>query len=208
MKKIIIAIIFANSFIVANGQKQTESFELVKLLLPDSSATAKMFGWNCTAEINAAVKWLAAAPKLYGKDFSKEGKVNILLNGKPMVCEDNIGGSKHPCKWTVVLAGKKQGYSSFSLGAADFPVEEPGKEIAYLFPKNKGSFTFIKDCMEGAIMWSRLYKVTIPGKKTCWLMVEYESMSATASQYETSGIANTIGFTFYFDKAEAESKCQ
>ena len=139
--------------------------------------------------------------------MQQSGKASLLIAGEKFVCEDEIGGKTGDCNWQVSFQGNNAGYDRISVSTYNFPVNEPGSEIKMLFPKNESYFKLISKCIEGASYWVNMYEVKIPGRKTFYMISTYESMSATASQYESSGVANNFYLGFYFSRKMAEDNC-
>lgn len=207
MKKLSCLALFSLlSFSAISQTKQIELFDLVSALAPVKSETTNVLPWkNLPAQNSITLK--EKAPVKAGVFLQQSGSAAAVIDGKKFICEDEIGGAKGECKWAAFFQGKTQGYDHFGFSTSNFPVHEPGSEIKMLFPKDAASFKLLSKCIEGATYWMNLYEVIIPSKKTFWMISTYESMSATASQYETSGVANNFYFTFYFDRKMAEETC-
>ncbi|RYD69010.1 MAG: hypothetical protein EOP53_27870 [Sphingobacteriales bacterium] len=159
------------------------------------------------ASQNTVIKLKEKTPARSGAFLQQSGPASVVIDGKQFICDDEIGGSKGECKWEISFRGNNAGYDQFSFSTTNFPVNEAGSEIKMLFPKNTSSFKLLSKCIEGAAYWINLYEINIPGKKTFWMTSTYESMSATASQYESSGVANNFYFSFFFDRRIAEETC-
>ena len=195
------------SFSAFSQTKQVELFDLVSALAQSKSETTHTLPWKNLSSQNNTVIFKEKTPVKAGAFLQQSGSTAAVIDGKKFICEDEISGVKGQCKWEVFFQGKTPGYDQFGFSTFNFPVHEPGSEIKMLFPKNASSFKLVSKCIEGAAYWMNLYEVNIPGRKTFWMISTYESRSATASQYESSGVANNFYFTFYFDRKMAEETC-
>lgn len=209
MKKIIISAIIMVGAFMSNAQtKKIELIDLVKNYLPDASVAANSLSWTNGKDAAGAVKWQSINPTASGRYMVKYGSAAVLILGKPMTCVDEISEKKSSCKWQVSLTGTKTGYTSFSISTDNFPVNDPEKFLKTLFGEGASAFSLYKNCMEGAMFWSRALKVAIPGKKQVWMLMEKEALAGTAMQYESSGVSNNFRLTFYFDKKDVDNQCQ
>ena len=216
MKKITVFLIML--FLLQNGfaQNKIELFDFIKMLIPDSANSNKEMVWSTSTEFNKNMKWKSALPKnefIFGpggkkvEQWKKEGTARILLNGKDFTCENRVESIKHPCSWDFSFQGSRTGYSTIYISNTDFPIDDHDQAIEMLFEKNFSSFQRIKKCMEGAVMWEDLYTVRIPGKKPAWLLIQYESLSATGGQYKNTKTDNTFSLIFYLNKADIGPEC-
>ncbi|MEO6683486.1 MAG: hypothetical protein ABIN48_11755 [Ginsengibacter sp.] len=216
MNKLAALLIMLFLFQPVFAQSKTELFDLIKKMIPDEDQPGQGMPWNTSADINQSIKWNSSLPKsnqVYnssGKQIElwrKDGTARILLNGKDFLCENRVEGKKHSCNWSFSLFGAKTVYQGFFINVTDFPIDDPIQAIDMLFKENASVFQRYKKCIEGAVMWQDLYKVTIPGKRTVWMMVQFESLSATGPQYNNTKTDNTFTLGIYFNKEETDAEC-
>lgn len=195
-------------FLVLNATSQSKGIELIDFLSAASipkTETANSLPWQSVP--SQTVKWKEKAPVKVGTLSQQSGAAMVMIDGKKFICEDEIAGKKMECTWNVTFQGKPNGYDRFAVSTTNFPVQQPGSEIKLLFPKHGQYFKLISKCIDGASYWVNLYEVRIPGRKMFWMLSTFESMSATASQYENSGVANMFNLGFYFSRKMAEDNC-
>ena len=203
-------------FLQGSAQNKRELFELIKMMIPDVENTNKEMSWNTAPEINQFIKWKSPSPKstivfnTTGKKvekWTKEGNGRILLNGKDFTCENRVEGIKHTCRWEFSFYGSKTGYTDFYVNNVDFPIDDQDKAIDMLFRAKATFFQKIKKCVEGAVMWQDLYTVRIPGKRPVWLLIQFESLSATGGQYNHTKTDNLFTLAFYFNRVDIPVEC-
>lgn len=187
--------------------KPQELYDILSSLAIQKTDAANIIAWTKLPAQTTAIKWMDKSPVKAGTMMRRAGLAAALINGKKFICEDQIGGKKADCRWEIVFQGKPTGYDRISVSASNFPVNEAGSEIKMLFPQNVSSFKLVSRCIDGASYWRNLYEVNIPGKKTFWMTSTFESMSGTAAQYESSGVANNFYVDFYFNRKVAEDEC-
>lgn len=216
MKKVVLFPIILLLFQHVLAQNKLELFELIKMMIPNEENNTRVMSWNASPDLNKFIKWKSLSPKsslVYGTDgkkmeqWRKEGNGRILLNGVDFTCENRVEGIKHPCLWEMSLFGSSKGYSGFYVNNTDFPIDDQATAIDMLFREKAGYFRRINKCVEGAVMWQDLYTLKIPGKKSVWLLIQFESLSATGGQYNHTKTDNLFTLAFYFKKEDIPVEC-
>jgi hypothetical protein len=197
MKAIRIVLVVMAFSAAMNGQsKKIEIYDLIRNFAPGAGAKGSGFVWQGVSGGDKKAKAV----------WGKQGKVNLLLDGKPLSCT-NMDQKQYVCKWILTLAKNKQRYSEFTLSTEEFEINNPDEAVKLLFGEHSSYFTLERKCIEGASVWSRTYRVVLPGKKILWMYMNWESASATYSQYQASGIMSRFYMVFYLDRKKMEANC-
>ncbi|HRO17911.1 MAG TPA: hypothetical protein PLU07_06965 [Ferruginibacter sp.] len=202
MKKLIVCcMIWCTSY--AHAQTATEFTNLLKTLLPDEKNTARTLPWPTTNSI----VFKNAAPVKRGNSYYRAGTASVFIDGKKLICMDEISEKKQNCNWQIELEGDQKGYHSFSLGIRNFPGFNPETLAQTLFPKNEKVLTGMKVCLDGFTFNVHMYTVMLPGKRKAWMLAEYENRSATGAQYKAAGFSHIVTLMFYTDEKAALKQC-
>ena len=199
-------LLFMSSPILSQTKPQ-ELFDMLTSLTIAKSETGNTVAWKNLTAKSTAIKWKEKIPVRSGKLSRQTGTALVLINGKKFVCVDENKQEESECKWMISFQGSATAYDRIEFSTSNFPVNEAGDEIKMLFPKNAASFKLKSKCQEGASFWRNLYEVNIPGNKPFWMVSSFESMSGTASQYESSGVANNFYVGFFLNRQTAEDEC-
>lgn len=203
MKTIILLIIMQlfGNIIMAQVAK-TELLDLVKILGPDSATSTTITPWTGKEANSSRIKWKTTKP---GKDFTKMGTVTLTVKGKVLKCQ-SVKDNGMPCKWTVMLHGKKSGYNLFMLEADNLQFPDNKLDmIDYFFDKNKIKTKLLGKDIESVMYWNYRYLLQIPGEKDIWMKISYENRTGTAAQAESSNYTDLFYIEFYTDKKSFEA---
>lgn len=137
-----------------------ELYDLIYMLLPDENGNDIKFYFE-KLDVIKAVEWQKSD---YENGF---GILDIFINGKKEVEE-----------WSISIISNQ---SNFNIGkgttAYSFPYdEEQNTALEYLFANNEYSSKILeKKAFEIGAQYYVAYEVLFPGKKTFWLVEEYDS---------------------------------
>ena len=196
MKKALIICLALGSFFSGKGQYRTiELYDLVRSLLPDSTAVAPMVKWNETALQQKGITWQSPSPQQSESVFSMRGNLLLSINGKTFSCDVS---NNRPCPFQVYLEGNENGYTKISLDHLSSNEIIPEQQIGFLFNKTVKSKIYRKNQDTGQVK-VYTYECRIPGRRKFWLM--YATMM--------NPLGNSIYLKIYFsekDLKEEESK--
>ncbi|MEO6669801.1 MAG: hypothetical protein ABIN36_10020 [Ferruginibacter sp.] len=78
------------------------------------------------------------------------------------------------CNWNVLIIVDKQGYNSFEIITNDFEIDNKTDLFGYFLGNDKLKFSIV-DRLDGTSHWDITYKLSIPGKRTHWMRINYNS---------------------------------
>lgn len=188
---------------LAQAQSTTEFIQLLEALLPDAKNTARTQPWPSVPYI----VYKNSTPVKRGNSFYRSGTASVFVDGKKLICVDEISEKKQNCNWQIELEGDQKGYHSFSIGILNFPGFNPETLAQTLFPKNEKVLTGMKVCLDGFTFNVHMYTVMLPGKRKAWMLAEYENRSATGAQYKAAGFSHIVTLMFYTDEKAALKQC-
>ena len=192
---LLISMLLAN--VVVAQDSKIELLDLVKILSPDSATSTSITPWTSNETKKSKIKWKTALP---GKDFTKMGTVALTVKGKILKCQ-SIKDNEAPCKWLVMLHGRKSGYNSFTLEADNLQfLNNKVDMIDYFFDKKKVKAKLLGKDTESVMYWNYRYLLKIPGEKDIWMKISYENQTGTAAQAENSNYTDLFYIDFFTDK--------
>lgn len=202
MKKLIVCcfVFFAT---VAHAQTPVEFIQLLQTVLPDAKSTASTQPWPAVPHITFKNK----VPAKRGTSYYQSGTASILVNGKKLVCMDDITEKKQNCVWSIEFEGDQKGYHTFSISLVNFPGYDPETLAQTLFPGNEQVLTERTVCLDGFTFNVNRYTLLVPGKRKAWMIAEYENRSATGAQYDAAGFSHIVTLMFYTDEKAALKQC-
>jgi hypothetical protein len=172
MKKIILLIIIACSFLTATAQsRKTELYDLIKKLLTDSTGYESVGEWAVGEPKKFPVNWKEDR-LIMSEDtsinFYRSGNVNISINGKTFM------QGTQPLKWNIMLKGPRSGYTNFSIISSPLSNSiHPKYTPDSLFGKKAFTARLIKSCDTKPLSGYYYYELKLPKKDIAYLKISW-----------------------------------
>lgn len=176
-------------FLAGKSQSATvELYDLVRSLLPDSTASPAIVPWNQQALKSENITWQSNTPVNNENKFSMRGNLILTINGNSFSCDVK---NTRPCPFQLFLEGTEKGYSIFSIDHLASTNVNPEQSIAYLFNQPLRSKLLKKNRDTGNIILYT-YEIRMTGKRAAWL--KYACMK--------SEIGNAIYLKIYLNEKD------
>lgn len=167
MKKALIFLLVIGSFLDGKGQsKYIELYDLVRSLLPDSTAASGIVKWTDPSIQVKGINWQSTTPVNNEGVYSMRGSLPLSINNSTFSCEVN---SNRPCPFKLYLEGNDKGYTKISLDHLPSTEFNPEQQISFLFPQSVRWKIYRKNQDTGMVK-VYTYEIRIPGRRTAWMM--------------------------------------
>ena len=190
MKKILILFLLSALGILSKAQTTSiDLYDLLKMLVPDSSSTTLTCDWKKGNSPSGLIKWESISPKKNQVEYFKNGTLKL------------INPDQKPGDASIFLSGKSlSGFSEIQISMP--PPTEDGIEsykMEKLLGKKQAAIKLIKEDGGGFPMY--YYEVKFPGKKPVWfiLMIDYGGARGDES-------TSTLMVVCLFDKKEFDER--
>jgi len=150
--------------------KKVELFDLMKLLIQDTSEYSMIGDWAVSTPSKYPVKWETSGINMSDDiniNFYRNGKANIAINGKTFMTQNK------PMAWKIMLRGPRMGFTNFTITSAANAGLQTKKTIDSLFANKKFDYKLLKDCSKNPAAGFYFYQVKIPKKVTAWIKVSW-----------------------------------
>ncbi len=153
--------------------QKTELFDLVKLLMYDSTGFSNVGDWAVGKTKKFPVKWKDDAITMSEDtaiNFYRMGTVDLLLNG------NYITEAGQPLKWNIMLKGPRMGYGSFAIISSPSTSLKPKMTVDSLFGNKIFMAELIKSC-DRDFAGYYYYKLKVPGKDVFFIKLSWVSVN-------------------------------
>ncbi len=164
-------------------ENNTSAIELYDLILAVSKHL-KAGNWNMDIP---EIKWKTASPVSGGNRYDRQGNVSMKINGAIATCQGVADDLAKPCQWNITCGGTKAAASLCEIYTMNYSVSDPSVATAILFPKAGKELKEIERYDESVMFWYIVYELTEVNKPSVFMRVEFNSGSATAAQFESTG---------------------
>jgi hypothetical protein len=179
MKKLLLYAIVGFTSINALGQStQTELYDFIKKLIPDSTGYENVGDWAVGQPKKYPVKWRADKIEMSNDtsiNFFRMGTADIKLNGR------NFTQAGQPVKWNVMLKGPRMGYGSFSIISTPSNTMQPKYAIDSLFGTKPFIAKLLKSCDAKELAGFYYYQVKLPKKDLVYMKVSWISVNGNTA---------------------------
>lgn len=179
MKNFFLCILISCCSITVTAQlPKTELYEIIKKLIPDSSAYESVGDWAVGQPKQFPVKW--ESENLVMSDdtsinFYRRATANISIKGKTFL------QPAQPVKWNMMLKGPRMGYTSFSIISSPSSEMQPKYTIDSLFGKKPFTAKLLRKCDDKTFAGYYYYELKLPKKDIAFIKVSWISLNGNTA---------------------------
>ena len=179
MKKFILYVLVTCTSITAYTQSvKTELYDLIKKLIPDSSAYESVGDWTVGEPKRSPVKWQTdniIMSEDTSINFYRRGTADIIINGHSF-----MQGSQ-PAKWNIMVKGPRMGYTSFSIISSPSAEMQPKYTIDSIFSKKLFTAKLLKRCDNKTFAGYYYYEVKLPKESIAFIKLSRISLNGNTA---------------------------
>lgn len=165
----ILAIAFLLFYFSNVYSQKTELYDLVNKLIPDSSGHENVGSWGIGKSRIYPVAW-----KANHIERSKDTSINFFRSGVTDVAIRKKSVTS-PAKWTVMIKGARNGYTSFSIVSPPSKNLQPVISLDSIFGVKPFKVQLLKTCKKSRLSGFNYYKLKIPRKDESFLKVSWKT---------------------------------
>jgi hypothetical protein len=179
MNKLILYILFSCSAITSSAQStKIELYDLIKKLIPDSSAYESIGEWAVGEPKKFPVKW--QTDNIIMSDdtsinFYRRGTADITIRAHSFM------QAGQPVKWNMMLKGPRMGYTSFSIISSPANDMQPKYNIDSIFGKKPFAAKLLKKCDDKTFAGYYYYELKLPKKDIAFIKVSWVSVNGNTA---------------------------
>lgn len=158
---------------------KTELYDLVKMLLTDSTGFDNVGDWGVGSPKKFPVLWKNDRVEMSADtsiNFFRMGLANITLKNKSYTQDGKL------LKWNLLLKGPRAGYTSFSIISSPLSSTMPPKyNIDSVFGKKPFSAKLLKSCDNKTIAGYYYYQLKLPKKDITYIKLSWISVNGSTA---------------------------
>lgn len=150
--------------------KKVELYDLVKMLVQDTSEYSMIGDWAVNSASKYPVKWETKGINMsedLNINFYRNGTANIAINGKTFTTQNK------PMAWKIMLRGPRMGFTNFTITSTSHAGLKSKTTIDSLFAYKKLDYKILKDCSKNPAAGFYYYQVKMPKKVTAWIKLSW-----------------------------------
>lgn len=163
---------------VSAQSPKTELYDLIKKLIPDSSAYEEVGDWSVGEPKKYPVKWQADNIVMSDDtsiNFYRRGTVDISIKGRSFM------QAGQPVKWNIMLKGPRMGYTSFSIISSPSNDMLAKFSIDSIFGKKPYTAKLLKSCDAKSMAGYYYYELKLPKKVLTFMKLSWISINGSTA---------------------------
>jgi hypothetical protein len=157
---------------------KTELYDLIKILVTDSTGYENVGDWAVGQPKKFPVQWKADQIEMSDDtsiNFFRLGMANITVKGRSFM------QAGQPVKWNIMLKGSRMGYSSFSIISSPSSNIQPKFNIDSIFGQKPHTAKLLKSCDAKALTGYYYYELKLPKKDIAYLKLSWMSLNGNTA---------------------------